>query len=47
VALIDNDAFYFVKGEVNTDLNFDGVVDLTDLIFADNNSYNFVQLIRP
>jgi hypothetical protein len=46
-AIIDNDAFNFVTGYVNSDLNYDNIVDLTDASFADNNTYNFVSVIRP
>jgi len=46
-ALIDNDAFNFVTGYVDTDLNCDDVVDGSDAAFADNNVFNFVQVIRP
>lgn len=47
VSLIDNDAFNFVTGYVNTDLNGDSSVDGTDLAYADNNAFNFVGVVRP
>ncbi|MBX7041258.1 MAG: hypothetical protein K1X85_00015 [Ignavibacteria bacterium] len=47
ISLIDNDAFNFVTGYVNTDLNGDSSVDGTDLAFADNNAFNFVGVVRP
>lgn len=44
---IDNDAFNFVSGYVNTDVTGDGFVDATDSAISDNNSFNFVSLVRP
>ncbi|MBK6878028.1 MAG: hypothetical protein IPG99_16675 [Ignavibacteria bacterium] len=45
--LIDNDAFAFVSGYIDTDLNGDSFADATDLGIAENNSYNFVTVVRP
>ncbi len=46
-SLIDNDAFGFVTGYVNTDLNCDSTVDGTDALYASNNAFNFVGAVRP
>ena len=46
-SLIDNDAFNFESGYVQTDVNGDGIVDLADSAISDNNSFNFVGLVRP
>ncbi|HRI84815.1 MAG TPA: M14 family zinc carboxypeptidase [Ignavibacteria bacterium] len=45
--LIDNDAAIFAGGYIPTDLNGDGITDVTDAVFADNNSYNFISKIVP
>ena len=42
-----NDANAFVTGYVVTDLNCNMVVDLTDLVFAYNNSSQFVSVKKP
>lgn len=47
VALIDNDAFNFASGYIDTDVNGDNVADLTDLAFTSNNADNFVAVMRP
>jgi hypothetical protein len=47
VSLVDNDAFNFLTGYVNTDLTGDNFVDATDFSLADNNAANFVSVIRP
>jgi len=47
VAIIDNDAFNFVTGYVNSDVNGDDVVDGSDAAIVDNNAFNFVSVIRP
>jgi len=44
---IDNDAFNFVTGYVNTDITGDDLVDATDAAIADNNAANFVGKIVP
>lgn len=44
---IDNDAFNFASGYLNTDLTGDDVVDLADATIADNNAGNFVSVINP
>ncbi|MBV6477583.1 MAG: hypothetical protein HGGPFJEG_00322 [Ignavibacteria bacterium] len=44
---IDNDAFNFMTGYVNTDLTGDDVVDATDAAIADNNAFNFVGKVTP
>ncbi|MBS1517444.1 MAG: hypothetical protein JSS91_05095 [Bacteroidetes bacterium] len=46
-SLIDNDAFNFISGYVQTDVNGDGIVDLADAVYADNNALNFVSRITP
>ncbi|MEO8211421.1 MAG: hypothetical protein ABI840_12755 [bacterium] len=47
LSLIDNDAYNFVSGYVNTDITGDNYVDLEDLSIADNNAYNFVSKVVP
>ena len=47
LAQIDNAAFNFVTGYVNTDLTGDNVVDASDGAIADNNAANFVGKITP
>lgn len=47
LTLIDNDAYVFTSGYVQTDLNGDEFVDFSDLTLCDNNAYNFVGVIRP
>lgn len=46
-SMIDNDAFNFAGGYLNTDLTGDDVVDLADATIADNNAGNFVSVIAP
>ncbi|MBK8982357.1 MAG: hypothetical protein IPM38_08575 [Ignavibacteria bacterium] len=46
-SLIDNDAFNFASGYLNTDLTGDNVVDLSDASIADNNAFNFVGAVIP
>ncbi len=46
-SLIDNDAFNFASGYLNTDLTGDDVVDLSDASIAENNAFNFVSAITP
>lgn len=45
--LIDNDAYNFVSGYVDTDLTGDYTVDASDAALADNNAANFVGAITP
>lgn len=47
LGLVDNDAFNFVNGYVNTDVNGNNVVEVNDLAIIDNNAYNFVGKITP
>ncbi|MBI5727930.1 MAG: hypothetical protein HY965_08770, partial [Ignavibacteriales bacterium] len=47
LTLIDNDAYNFTSGYVQTDLNGDNYVDFTDLTICDNNAYNFIGTIKP
>ncbi len=44
---MDNDAFNFVSGYVNTDVTGDNVVDAADLGIIDNNAFNYVSKITP
>jgi len=46
-AIIENEAFNFVTGYVNSDVNGDDVVDGSDGAIADNNSFNFIGKIIP
>lgn len=45
--LIDNDAFNFITGYVDSDVNGDKVVDGSDALITGNNSDNFVSVVRP
>ena len=45
--LIDNDAFGFASGYIDTDLNGDNFTDAGDLSIAENNALAFVGVIRP
>jgi len=47
MVLIDNNSYNFVGGYVSTDVNGDGVVDISDMVIVDNNSYNFVGIKNP
>ena len=44
---IDNDAYNFITGYVNTDLTGDNIIDASDASIVDNNAFNFVSAIRP
>jgi len=44
---IDNDAYNFITGYVNTDLTGENIVDASDASIVDNNTYNFVGVVRP
>jgi len=46
-AIVDNDAYNFVTGYVNSDVNGDDVVDGSDGAIIDNNAFNFVGKITP
>ncbi|MDQ3022598.1 MAG: hypothetical protein M3R36_18845 [Bacteroidota bacterium] len=47
VATIDNDAFNFASGYLNTDLDGNNIVDISDAAVADNNAFNFVGAVIP
>ncbi|MEO6694236.1 MAG: hypothetical protein ABIY50_01755, partial [Ignavibacteria bacterium] len=47
VSAIDNDAFNFVTGYINTDVTGDNVTDASDYAIADNNAFNFVTKSVP
>lgn len=47
LAMVDNAAFNFLTGYVNTDINGDGTVDASDAVYVDNNSFNFVGKVTP
>lgn len=47
LSLIDNDAFNFSSGYLDTDIDGNNFVDGSDYSFADNNSLNFVGKITP
>jgi len=44
---VDNDAFNFVTGYVNTDVTGDNVTDASDFALVDNNVFNFVSKNVP
>lgn len=46
-SLVDNDAFAFAAGYLNTDVNGDNLTDGADAVITDNNAFNFVQKIVP
>ncbi|MEZ4688653.1 MAG: hypothetical protein R3A12_00135 [Ignavibacteria bacterium] len=45
--LIYNDILNFTSGYVNTDLNYDDITDLGDLVLQINNSNKFISEIQP
>lgn len=47
ITLISNDAAAFTSGYNISDLNGDSIVNLTDLLFAYNNSTGFVRVRKP
>ena len=47
LSLIDNDAFNFVSGYVQTDVTGDNTADASDASVTDNNAFNFVGRINP
>ncbi len=47
VSEIENDAFEYAAGNVITDINGDGFVDVTDIAFADYGASNFVMCVTP
>lgn len=47
IITVFNAASFFVTGYVVTDLNCDNAVTLTDVLYAYNNTSNFVQVKRP
>lgn len=47
VSAIDNDAFNFVSGYVQSDITGNNVTDISDIAIAANNAYNFVSKITP
>ncbi len=47
VGAIDNDAFNFSTGYINSDVTGNNVTDAADLAIADNNAFNYVSKVRP
>ncbi|MBK8984023.1 MAG: CHRD domain-containing protein [Ignavibacteria bacterium] len=47
LSIIDNDAFNFISGYVQSDVNGDSITDLNDLSICDNNAFNVVTAIIP
>ncbi len=47
LSVIDNEAFTFESGYIQTDLNGDGFADASDASLGDNNAFNFVSRITP
>lgn len=47
LALIENDAYNFSSGYLNTDIDGNNFVDASDIAFADNNATMFISAIRP
>jgi hypothetical protein len=47
LSMIDNDAFNFASGYVQTDITGDNSVDASDASVGDNNAFNFIGRIRP
>ncbi|MEO8211408.1 MAG: hypothetical protein ABI840_12690 [bacterium] len=45
--LVDNDAYNFSTGYLNTDIDGNGFIDLSDGLIVDNNAANFVYVIYP
>lgn len=46
-SIVDNDAAYFIKGYVETDLNGDGILKGSDFAILDNNSTWFISKATP
>ena len=45
---MDNDIIFGLTGNrLVTDLNADGIVDVSDLSLTDNNSYNSIATVSP
>jgi hypothetical protein len=44
---IDNDAYYFASGYVDSDLNGDDFTDASDFAIADNNAAKFISTVHP
>jgi len=47
LSVIDNEAFTFQSGYIQTDLNGDGFADASDASLGDNNAFNFVSRVTP
>lgn len=47
LGIVDNDAFNFVSGYVNSDVDGNNVVDASDLAIVDYNAFNFTSKITP
>lgn len=47
ISQVDNSAFNFETGYLNTDVNGNSVVDAVDLSLTDNNAFNFVCRVIP
>lgn len=47
IAQTDNDVYNFVSGYVNTDIDGNNVVDVEDLLIAENNAFLFVGKVTP
>ncbi len=47
IGAIDNDAFNFSTGYINSDVTGDNVTDAADLAVTDSNTINFVSRMRP
>ncbi len=45
--LIDNDAYVYASGYLDTDLTGDGTVDASDYSIADNNSSTYISKVTP
>jgi hypothetical protein len=44
---VDNDAFNFLTGYLNTDIDGNGRVDSRDFSLIDNNNYKFIRTLHP
>jgi len=47
VIRIYNDAIVFTTGDAVTDLNGDDLIDLSDMLYANNNAAKFVIILKP
>lgn len=47
LSIVDNDAFNFVTGYINSDVTGNNITDALDVALVDNNAFNFVSKVTP